>query len=259
MKYICAISSVFLLLTTSIFAEDKTQPNIILCMADDQGWGDVAYNGHPHIKTPVLDEMSRSGLRLDRFYSAAPVCSPTRASVLTGRHPNRARCFTWGHVLPSQEWTIADALKEKGYATGHFGKWHLGSVSIESPFSPGNHGFEEWFSAPNFFELNPWLSHRGPHDPSGIWRGSWRICAKITKIGGQCRDLWHVWGWSEYCAIVIPWDCKYRPVVATKWPVELVVIVLAFAKVVDDVTKMEEEGWSVCSLGLHIGGHGVSH
>lgn len=61
------------------------RPNVVICVADDQGWGDMAYNGHPHLKTPVFDEMARTGLRLDRFYAAAPVCSPTRGSVLAGR------------------------------------------------------------------------------------------------------------------------------------------------------------------------------
>jgi arylsulfatase A-like enzyme len=78
-------------------------PNIILCMADDQGWGDVGYYGKSPVKTPVLDEMAAAGLRFDRFYAAAPVCSPTRASVLTGRHPNRTAVFKWGHPLRPQE------------------------------------------------------------------------------------------------------------------------------------------------------------
>jgi len=69
-------------------------PNIILCMADDQGWGDVGYYGKSPVKTPVLDEMAANGIRFDRFYAAAPVCSPTRASVLTGRHPNRTAVFS---------------------------------------------------------------------------------------------------------------------------------------------------------------------
>jgi arylsulfatase len=157
----CLILILFFTIQSDLLAEENALPNIILCMADDQGWGDVGYMGHPDIKTPVLDEMSRTCLRFDHFYSAAPVCSPTRASVLTGRHPNRSRTFSWGHELPPQEWTIAEALKEKGYTTAHFGKWHLGSVTSQSPCSPGKHGFEEWFSAPNFFELHPWLSHQG--------------------------------------------------------------------------------------------------
>src|SRR4051812_16216838 len=103
------------------------RPNFVLCMADDQGWGDMAYNGHPNLKTPVFDELARTGLRLDQFYAAAPVCSPTRGSVLTGRTPSRYGVFSWGHSLRPQEVTLAEALKTAGYATGHFGKWHLGS------------------------------------------------------------------------------------------------------------------------------------
>ncbi len=139
----------------------KTLPNIILCMADDQGWGDVAYNGHPKLVTPHLDAMSKAGLRFDRFYAAAPVCSPTRGSVLTGRHPNRFGCFKWGHTLRPQEVTIAEVLKKVGYKTAHFGKWHIGSVLKGSPVNPGSSGFDEWISAPNFFDNDPILSEKG--------------------------------------------------------------------------------------------------
>jgi len=142
-------------------AAQGSRPNIILCMADDQGWGDVGYNGNPVLKTPVLDEMAASALRLDRFYAAAPVCSPTRGSVLTGRHPNRFGCFAWGHTLRPQEITVAEALKTAGYVTGHFGKWHVGPVRADSPVCPGNSGFDEWFSSPNFFDNNPLMSRKG--------------------------------------------------------------------------------------------------
>ncbi|NUQ63454.1 MAG: sulfatase-like hydrolase/transferase [Pirellulales bacterium] len=130
-------------------------------MADDQGWGDVAYNGNEVLKTPTLDEMAATGLRLDRFYAAAPVCSPTRASVLTGRHPNRMGCFSWGYTLRPQELTMAEVLKTAGYATGHFGKWHLGPVGPGSPVSPGASGFNRWLSSPNFFEISPKLAQNG--------------------------------------------------------------------------------------------------
>jgi arylsulfatase A-like enzyme len=143
-------------------AKNKDElPNIILCMADDQGWGDMAYNGHPVLQTPNFDAMASEGLRFDRFYAAAPVCSPTRGSVLTGRHPNRFGCFAWGHILRPQEITIAEVLQKAGYVTGHFGKWHLGSVRKGSPVNPGNSGFDEWFSAPNFFDNDPILSREG--------------------------------------------------------------------------------------------------
>lgn len=137
------------------------RPNIVLCMADDQGWGDMAYNGHPVLKTPHFDAMAAQALRFDRFYAAVPVCSPTRASVMTGRHPNRTAVFKWGHALRPQEITVAEALKTAGYVTGHFGKWHLGSVVKGSPVNPGASGFDEWFSAPNFFDNDPILSREG--------------------------------------------------------------------------------------------------
>jgi len=137
------------------------KPNVILCMADDQGWGDMAYNGHPVLKTPNFDAMAAAALRFDRFYAAAPVCSPTRGSVMTGRHPNRFGCFKWGYTLRPQEITIAEALKTAGYVTGHFGKWHLGSVRKGCPVNPGASGFDEWLSAPNFFDNNPILSREG--------------------------------------------------------------------------------------------------
>ena len=139
----------------------SAKPNIILCMADDQGWGDVAYRGHPVLRTPVLNEMARTGLLLERFYAAAPVCSPTRGSVLTGRHPNRYGCFSWGYTIRPQEVTIAEAVKTAGYTTGHFGKWHVGGVSRGSDVSPGASGFDEWMSSPNFFENDPLMSRNG--------------------------------------------------------------------------------------------------
>jgi arylsulfatase A-like enzyme len=107
-------------------------PNIILCMADDLGWGDVASNGHPVIKTPALDEMSKNGINFRRFYSGAPLCSPTRGSSLTGRHPYRYGIYSAniGH-LPEQEITLAELLRDEGYSTGHFGKWHLGTLTTE--------------------------------------------------------------------------------------------------------------------------------
>jgi len=139
----------------------ERRPNIILAMADDQGWGEMAYNGHPDLHTPHFDAMAASGVRFDRFYSAAPVCSPTRGSVMTGRHPNRFGCFKWGYSLRPQEVSVGEALKRAGYVTGHFGKWHLGSVLAGSPVNPGAAGFDEWFSAYNFFDNDAILSREG--------------------------------------------------------------------------------------------------
>ncbi len=137
------------------------KPNVVLVMADDQGWGDMAYNGHERLKTPNFDRMAGEALRFDRFYAAAPVCSPTRGAVMTGRHPNRFGCFKWGHPLRPQEITLAEALKTVGYTTGHFGKWHLGSVRKGSPVNPGASGFDRWLSAENFYDNDAILSREG--------------------------------------------------------------------------------------------------
>ncbi|MEX2381095.1 MAG: sulfatase-like hydrolase/transferase [Opitutales bacterium] len=142
-------------------AEADRPVNVIFAMTDDQGYGDVGYMGHRHLQTPVLDRMAENGLRLDRFYAAAPVCSPTRASVITGRHPNRSGTLTWGSALREQEHTVATALREAGYRTGFFGKWHVGSVRAGQPTSPGGHGFDVWSAAPNFYENDPWFSRNG--------------------------------------------------------------------------------------------------
>ncbi len=142
-------------------AGNSVRPNIILCMADDQGWGEMGYNGHPDLKTPTFDAMAAGGLRFDRFYAAAPVCSPTRASVMTGRHPNRSGVFTWNYAIRPEEVTIAQLLKKAGYRTGHFGKWHLGPVKADSPVNPRACGFDEYLSHDNFFEIDPPLSRNG--------------------------------------------------------------------------------------------------
>ena len=153
--------SLFLVLLGTLSAGAADRPNVILCMADDHGWTDTGYQGHPFVQTPHLDAMAREGLRFDRWYAAAPVCSPTRGSCLTGRHPHRYGILSAnvGHMKP-EEITLAEILREAGYATGHFGKWHLGTLTREerdanrggtekgrnhySP--PWDNGFERSFS-----------------------------------------------------------------------------------------------------------------
>jgi arylsulfatase A-like enzyme len=147
--------------TRTSAAPKKRRPNIILVMADDQGWGDMGYYDHPYVKTPNFDAMAKASLRLDRFYAAAPICSPTRASVLTGRHPHRSNVLSHGRSMRPQEITIAAALKKAGYATGHFGKFHVGSMQNSSPVNPGKFGFDRWVSAPNFFDQDPVMSSNG--------------------------------------------------------------------------------------------------
>ena len=147
---------------------DNERPNIILIMTDDQGWGQTGYYDHPVLQTPNLDAMAKNGLRFDRFYAGAPVCSPTRASVLTGRTNDRTGVLDHGYALRKQEKTISVALKNEGYATGHFGKWHLNGlrgpgvpVLKEDSHSPGEFGFDHWLTVTNFFDIDPLMSENG--------------------------------------------------------------------------------------------------
>jgi arylsulfatase A-like enzyme len=156
------------LLLSAFGSVQAEKPHIILVMADDMGWGQTGYRGHDVLKTPNLDAMAANGLRFERFYAGCPVCSPTRASVLTGRSPDRAGVLSHGYGLRHQEKTLAQALKAAGYTTGHFGKWHLNGFSgpgapvlKDDPKSPGAFGFDEWVSATNFIDRDPYLGRQG--------------------------------------------------------------------------------------------------
>ena len=163
MKFAPLIALLFL--TTSSFAK---RPHILLVMADDMGWGQTGYYNHPVLKTPNLDAMAAKGLRFDRFYAGAPNCSPTRATVLTGRSNDRTGVENHGYPLRLQEKTVATALRDAGYRTAHFGKWHLNGLrGAGAPIlkgdthDPGAFGFEDWLSVTNFFDMNPILSRKG--------------------------------------------------------------------------------------------------
>lgn len=134
-------------------------PNIILIMCDDLGWGDTGFNGNEIIQTPNLDLLAGKGITFNRFYSASAVCSPTRGSCITGRNPYRYGIPTAnaGH-LKIEEITLPELLKEKNYATGHFGKWHLGTLTTKvkdaNRGKPGDsthysiptmHGYDRYF------------------------------------------------------------------------------------------------------------------
>ncbi|PHS12089.1 MAG: arylsulfatase [Blastopirellula sp.] len=133
---------------------EKQTPNFVIIFCDDLGYGDLGCFGHPTIKTPNLDRMANEGMKLTQFYAAAPVCTPSRAALMTGRLPCRTgMCSNKRRVLfpnsnggiPAKEITIAEALKEKGYATACIGKWHLGH---HKQFLPVNNGFDYYFGIP---------------------------------------------------------------------------------------------------------------
>ncbi len=149
-------------------AHAAERPHIVLVMADDMGWGQTGYYNHPVLKTPHLDAMAAAGLRFDRFYAGAFTCSPTRATVMTGRSNDRCGVEEHGYALRLQEKTIAQALRDAGYITGHFGKWHLNGlrgpgvpILADDPYGPAVFGFEHWISVTNFFDRDPLMSRQG--------------------------------------------------------------------------------------------------
>ena len=151
-----------ILLSAGCQVNEKAAPNVVLLMADDMGWAQTGYYGYPIMKTPHLDAMALNGLRMDRFYAGAPSCTPTRASVLTGRTNDRTGAFRVGQYINKQEKMLSSAFRDAGYATAHFGKWHLNKtrhstsehpLSADDPHGPGKLGFDYWLSNTNGFDI----------------------------------------------------------------------------------------------------------
>jgi len=141
-------------LSNFTFAAKAESPSIVVIFCDDLGYGDLSCFGHPTIRTPNLDQMAAEGVRLTQFYSASPVCTPSRAALMTGRLPIRSgMCSDKRRVLfpnsgggiPASEVTLAEGLKKQGYATACVGKWHLGHLP---QFLPTSNGFESYFGIP---------------------------------------------------------------------------------------------------------------
>tara|TARA_R110002049_G_scaffold7795_2_gene44001 strand:+ start:6445 stop:7872 length:1428 start_codon:yes stop_codon:yes gene_type:complete len=141
----------------------EVPPNVILIFTDDQGYQDVGVFGSPNIETPNLDQMAKEGIKLSSFYSAQPICSASRAGILTGCYPNRIGIHNaLGPGSPtginSSEMTLAEMLKRIGYTTAIFGKWHLGD---RPQFLPTRHGFDEFFGIPYSNDMWPYHPQQG--------------------------------------------------------------------------------------------------
>ena len=159
---------------SSVLQAAPQPPNVIVILCDDLGYGDLGIHGHPHIQTPNLDALASSGIRFSNFYSTAPVCSPSRVGLMTGRSPNRAGVYDWippgGRSRPdardqvhmrSDEITMPQLLKTAGYATCMAGKWHCNSqFNDASQPQPGDVGFDHWFATQN----NAAPSHANPQN-----------------------------------------------------------------------------------------------
>ena len=140
-----------------MFDVPAPHPNVLIILADDQGWGDLSINGNSNLSTPNIDSLARTGAILEHFY-VCPVCSPTRAEFLTGRYHPRGGVHgvsTGGERLNLDETTIADIFKAAHYATGAFGKWHNGS---QWPYHPNARGFDEYYG----FTSGHWGSYFSP-------------------------------------------------------------------------------------------------
>lgn len=215
-----SILAVFSLLMSTVLGEGVKRPNIILVMADDLGFGDVAYNGNPKVKTPALDQLAKDGVRLDRFY-ATPVCSPTRASCMTGRNPNRYGISWAGQdPLPREEVTVGAVLRAAHYRTGFFGKWHLGKLTPERDegfagpklpekaySAPWHHGFDVCFATesatPNYNPL--------------VWDQDWNLSSTAAAANKYIMDRPILYGEGTLVGKPLPkwpfnfWLGEHRP------------------------------------------------
>ncbi len=163
------------LLESAVRAAEPRKPNILIILADDLGYGELSCQGNPQIPTPNIDSIARNGVRFTSGYVSGPYCSPTRAALLTGRYQQRfGHEFNPGPVgsesgafgLPRNEPTLAERLKPAGYATGMFGKWHLG---MRPELRPNQRGFDEFFGF--LGGAHPYLNAR-PKSANPILRGT---------------------------------------------------------------------------------------
>ena len=144
------------------------RPNVILVITDDQGWWDVGIHGNPHIETPVLDRIAREGVRFERFYGS-PVCTPTRAALMTGRHYQRTGAidtYRGRDVMSADEITLGQVFRSQGYRTACIGKWHLGRYM---KYHPNERGFEEFFGFWQYGFINRY------DDSDELWHNKQRV------------------------------------------------------------------------------------
>lgn len=172
------------------------QPNFVIFLTDDQGYGDLSCMGATDFRTPHLDRLAGSGARFTDWYSNSPVCSPSRAALLTGRYPGNAgvRAILHGHRtasgLPPEVPTLAAALKKLGYQTGMFGKWHLG---LADGCRPHDHGFDEWFGfmagCVDYYSHIFYWGMRGGTDPlHDLWENDRKVWINGRYLTGLITE-----------------------------------------------------------------------
>jgi arylsulfatase A-like enzyme len=201
-----AISTIaaYILLVFPLLCFTRTPPNILIILADDQGWGDLSINGNTNLNTPNIDALARSGASFERFY-VCPVCSPTRAEFLTGRYHLRGGVYSTsagGERLDLDEKTLGDTFKAAGYTTAAFGKWHNGS---QWPYHPNARGFDEFYGFcsghwGNYF--SPQLEHNGY-----LVKGNGFIIDDLTEHAMQFMEDNH----NKPFLCYIPYNTPHSP------------------------------------------------
>lgn len=186
-------------------AAPPARPNVVIFLADDQGWGDLSINGNTNLATPNIDSLARDGALLEHFY-VSPVCSPTRAEFLTGRYHPRGGVYSTsagGERLDLDERTVAEAFQRAGYATGAFGKWHNGS---QGPYRPNARGFEEFYGFTSGHwghYFSPMLEHNGE-----IVRGNGFIIDDLTERAMEFIEANH--GKRSFF-VYLPYNTPHSP------------------------------------------------
>jgi len=187
------------------------KPNIVIILTDDQGWGDLSNKGNTNLHTPNIDKLAETGVTFDRFY-VCPVCSPTRAELLTGRYHVRGGVYSTsagGERLDLDETTIADVFKKAGYATAAYGKWHNG---MQAPYHPNARGFDDYYGFcsghwGNYF--SPMLEHNGE-----IVKGNGFIIDDLTEHGLQFMEK----NKDNPFFLYLPYNTPHSPMqVPEKW------------------------------------------
>ncbi len=202
-----------LLLTGCAQKAEPEKWNIVFILADDLGWNQVGYHGTDYYETPNIDRISREGISFSNAYSANPVCSPTRASIMTGKNSARLHITDYipgspypyaklttpviQMVLPLEETTLAELMKADGYVTGHFGKWHLNEDKNYAPGRPGDpasQGFDEVFTS---------VKPEDDADPSGDAHHAVEITGRTLKFIEENKDK-HFFAWVSHHVVHRP-------------------------------------------------------